>query len=79
MMISSMKNQKKQVNCSKRTSPKRVFGSSYWYISNGLMKVSKEYYRPIDKYRYENFNYYYSEDDCIQEIERNGSKILERI
>jgi hypothetical protein len=72
MMISNNPNQKKQSqpSYSKRVYPQRIFGSSYWYIYKGLMKVSKDYYRTIDNRRFTDFNYFFSENDCIQEIER---------
>ena len=46
------------------------WGAPYWYIENGYMKRDIERFSKKDEERYDNNNYYFSEDDCIQEIER---------
>ncbi len=53
-----------------RTNGRKQFGMPYWYIENGLMKRTRDYFRNKDTERYNQFNYFHNEDDCIEEIER---------
>ena len=54
----------------KRIHPRRYFGHDYWFIHKGYMRHARDYFRIKDSLRFLTFNYFYSEDDCIQEIER---------
>lgn len=53
-----------------RTNGRKQFGMPYWYIEKDLMKRARDYYRKKDTHRYNQFNYFHNEDDCIEEIER---------
>ena len=57
-----------------KNNARKRFGQSYWYIENGLMKHSRDFYTKTDHARFNNFNYFHNEDDCIEEIERLKTK-----
>lgn len=61
-------------NIHNRTNGRKQFAMPYWYIENGLMKRARDYFRKKDTDRYNQFNYFHNEDDCIEEIERLETK-----
>ena len=73
-------NMKRNQELPKRSSKGRlIYGITYYYIveENGsrIFKTRIERYSFADDYKWDSFNYYCSEEEVIQEIERlNGIK-----